>query len=90
MGQDPGRLAIVERGFHLRARRDTSPLMTIQAESLSVVARLAIGGIGEDIHRVSFDEVGVVEPSGLLRRMAISAHFLGMALRAVHAAAGGQ
>jgi hypothetical protein len=90
MGQDPGRLAIVKRGVHLRARRDTRPLMAIQAEPLCVVARLAIRCVREDVHCVSFDEVRVMESPGLRRGVAVSADLFGVALGAIHGAARGQ
>lgn len=90
MGQDPGRLSRVKGRVHLRARRDPRPLVAIEAEALRVVACLAIGGVREDIGRMSLDEVRVMEPAGLRRRVAIGADFFSVTLRAIHGAARGQ
>jgi hypothetical protein len=90
MGQDPGCLAVMKRRVHLRARRDTGALVAVEAEALGVVAGLAIRRVREDVHRMSLHEVAAVEPPGFLRGVTVSADLLGVALRAVHAAAGSQ
>jgi len=80
----------MKRCVHLRARRDAGAPVAIQAEALCVVAGLAIRGVRENVHRMPLHEIATVEPPRLGRGVAISADLLGVALRAIHAAAGGQ
>jgi hypothetical protein len=80
----------VKRRTHLGSRRDTGSLVAVQAESLRVVACLAIRGVREDVHGMSFHEVRTVEAPRFLRSVATSADLLGMALCAIQSAAGGR
>ena len=88
MRENPRCLAIVKCRVHLRSRRDAALPVTVQAEPLCVVAGLAVSAVGEHIDGMSLDEVRAVEPPGFRRGVATSADLLGVALRAVRAAAG--
>jgi hypothetical protein len=89
MGEDPGRLSVVKRSVHRRPGGDPGSPVAVQAETLRVVAGLAIGGVCEDVRGVPLDEVCIVEAPGILPGVAPGADLLGVALCAIHEATRG-